>query len=48
MKIWTIMNGAAWALSGFLGILIVWDFIQVERARRSSDREADGAKDDER
>ena len=48
MNIWTIMNGAAWALSGLLGFLIVWDFIKVEKARRSNDREADGARDDER
>ena len=48
MKFWTIMNGAAWALSAFLGILILWDFVKVERARRASEREAGRAKDDER
>ncbi len=43
MSIWTVMNGVAWALSGGLFLLILWDFIKVERARRADSRAPDGA-----
>ncbi|GEM_PF-2227544 len=43
MNFWTVMNGVAWALSGGLFLLILWDFIKVERARRAESRAVDAA-----
>ncbi len=31
MSIWTVMNGAAWALCAFFAYLIISDLIKVER-----------------
>jgi hypothetical protein len=38
MSFWTIMNGVAWAVSAFLVLLMLWDFVKVERTRRLEKR----------
>jgi hypothetical protein len=40
MSVWTILNGAAWILTALLLIRMGWDFIQVERDRRTDGRGA--------
>lgn len=47
MSFWKVMNGAAWALSGLLFLLILWDFIKVERARRAQERASEAAGEEE-
>ena len=48
MSIWTLMNGAAWALSAVFLALIARDFIKVERRRRAERCDEDAAEDGQR
>ena len=46
MSIWSAMNAAAWVLSAVFFVLIAWDFLGVERARREMDRDTETRKDE--
>jgi hypothetical protein len=43
MSVWKIMNWVAWAASAGLLAVMAWDFIKVEKARRSTKSGAGGA-----
>ena len=46
MSIWTIMNGAAWALCAFFIYLLLSDLITVER-KNAEEQRKDSAKGNE-
>ncbi len=35
MRFWSMMNWVAWALSGLILLLLISDFIKVERQRKA-------------
>ena len=39
MSIWTFLNGAAWVVSAVLVLIMLGDFIKVERRARADKRE---------
>lgn len=39
MSFWSFMNMAAWGLSAYLFVVIAWDFIRVEKAAHSKNKQ---------